>query len=90
MTHKFAKVFDVRHQNKDFQVLFLKAFDDDDEKYQIQMTTYFLGNSLNLNIGVETEAGRDAIFEQLNFGSAVGLLKQFEEMGIDFTEDEYE
>lgn len=86
MNHKFAKIFDVKHQNKDFQVLFLKQFNDEENRYEIQMMTHFQGNSLQFNVGVETERGRNAIFDALSLESACNLLKQFEETGIDFTE----
>lgn len=66
MKNQFCKIFEVRG----YQVLIMKAYDDEDDSYKVNQITD-AGFQITMGLGYESEKRRDEVFDNYNHESAV-------------------
>lgn len=60
--NKFARLFEL----EDHQVLLMKDYDDEEEKFYVSQTTWIDSISYSMRLGMKNEESRDKYFDKYN------------------------
>lgn len=60
--NKFARLFEL----DDHQVLLMKDYDDEEEKFYVSQTTWIDSISYSMRLGMKNEESRDKYFDKYN------------------------